>query len=304
MLPSFSIVIPTYRRPRALEACLRSIAALDYPRDRFEVLVVDDGGDVPLAPVIASFASQLEISLIRQANAGPGGARNTGAARARGELLAFTDDDCRVEPGWLRGLARALAEDPDCLAGGRTLNVAPGVYAATSQLIVDVVYRHYNADPRNARFVASNNMALSARGFRVAGGFDPAFRFSEDRDFCDRWRHRGERIVYAPDARVRHAHAMGARGFCRQHFQYGRGAERFNRVRSLRGSGSMLAELGFHLDVRNWIGHPLAQVPLRQVPMVAVLLAVWQAANVAGFAWEKIRGRKDTLRDDALSFSR
>jgi len=47
-LPTFSVVIPTYRRPERLVACLRSLAALDYPRDRFEVIVVDDGSGAPV----------------------------------------------------------------------------------------------------------------------------------------------------------------------------------------------------------------------------------------------------------------
>ena len=288
MLPHFSIVIPTYRRPHQLRECLRSIVALQYPKDRFEVLVVDDGGDLPLEPVVKPFADTIELSLIRQANTGPSRARNAGVERARGDLLAFTDDDCRVEPSWLLELARALTQGPECMVGGLTVNEAPGIYSAASQLIVDVVYRHYNVDPGNARFLASNNMALPRGAFTELGGFDPGFRFAEDRELCDRWRHACRKIIYHPPARVRHAHPLRAASFCRQHFEYGRGAEQFRRRRRERGSGSMLTEMRFHLDVANWIGYPLAQVPLRQVASVAALLGVWQTANLAGFLWEKV----------------
>lgn len=304
MLPSFSIVVPTYRRPHQLAECLRSLAALDYPRDRFEVLVVDDGGDLPLDATIAPFRSGLRVTLVRQENAGPAAARNTATQHAKGEFLAFTDDDCLVERDWLAELARVLVADPECLVGGQTVNAAPQLCSAASQLIVDVVYRHYNADPAHARFVASNNLALSAKGFREIGGFDPSFRTSEDRDLCDRWRHRGRRIVYAAAARVRHARPMGLGAFWRQHFAYGRGAERFSRSRAERGSGSRLAESRFHLDVRNWLWYPLTRVSRRHVVPMAALLGVWQVANLAGFVWEKVHRSPNGSRDGALSYSR
>ena len=287
--PAVSIVVPTFERPDQLQECLASLAALDYPRDRYEVIVVDDGGAAAIEPIIAALRPGLDVTLIRQVNAGPAAARNTGAAHAGGQVLAFTDDDCRVDPGWLRGLTDALAAAPGSMVGGQTVNDASGIYPAMSQLIVDVVYRHYNRDPMQARFLASNNVAFSADGFREVGGFDPDFRFSEDRDLCDRWRHSGRRIVHTPAALVYHAHRMGARGFCRQHFQYGRGAERFSRHRAARGSGSMLSELRFHLDVMNWIGYPISHAPRRQAIPVAALLGVWQTANFAGYVYERLR---------------
>jgi glycosyltransferase involved in cell wall biosynthesis len=278
---------------------------MDYPRERFEVIVVDDGGDTPLDATISSFRSDLTISLLQQANAGPAAARNAGAQCARGEFLAFTDDDCLPEPGWLKELAEALIQAPECMIGGATVNAATGnLCSVTSQLIVDVVYRHYNADPSRARFLAANNLALSARGFREIGGFDPRFRTAEDRDLCDRWLHRGRRIIYHPGARIRHARALNPRSFCRQHFEYGRGAARFHRVRAVRGSGSILADSGFHLRLGNWLWWPLQAVSRKQLIPVAVLLAVWQTANLAGFLWESARHKAGTLRDGAPAFPR
>jgi GT2 family glycosyltransferase len=305
VVPSFSIVIPSYSRPVQLAECLRALSRLEYPRDRFEVIVVVDGGDTPPGEVVAPFESNLALTLVRQANAGPAAARNTGAEHARNEFLAFTDDDCRPERGWLTGLAEALAGAPDCMVGGAIVNAATGsLCSVTSQLIADVVYHHYNADPLRARFLASNNLALSLRGFREIGGFDPSFRTAEDRELCDRWLHRGRRIVYHPGARVQHAHLLNPWSFSRQHFGYGRGAERFHRLRATRRSGSLLADSRFHLDIRNWLHYPLTTVPRRQVVPVAALLVLWQATNLAGFLWETIRRNLSTFRDRALSPSR
>ncbi|MGQ0657624.1 MAG: glycosyltransferase [Chromatiales bacterium] len=290
MKPFFSIIVPTCSRPQALSACLESLAGLHYPHELYEVIVVDDGSELPSEGIVARYRQRIRLTLIRQENAGPASARNAGAQRAQGELLAFTDDDCRPEPGWLGCLARAFGQAPDCMVGGRTVNVlTDNLYSVTSQLIVDIVYRHYNADPRQARFVASNNLAMRAQDFHHIGGFDPVFRTSEDRELCDRWLHQGRRITYCPEARVGHAHALTLFSFVRQHFGYGRGAQRYHRLRSQRQSGSLGKEFGFHLNLRNWLWYPFTQVHASHVLPVALLLGLWQMANFAGFMWEAVR---------------
>src|SRR5690349_8782081 len=105
MLPVVSIIIPTYNRPAPLEQCLKALSQLDYPRDRFEVVVVDDGSTISPAGIVEGFCSRLDIRMLRQANAGPAAARNLGAQEAKGQILAFTDDDCLPDPAWLGRMA-------------------------------------------------------------------------------------------------------------------------------------------------------------------------------------------------------
>lgn len=267
--------------------------------------MVDDGTEPPIDDVVAPFLADFSLSLVRQANAGPAAARNAGVQRARGDFIAFTDDDCLPERGWLIGLADILPQTPECMVGGATANaITDNLCSVTSQLITDIVYRHYNADPLRAQFLASNNLALSAREFRAIGGFDPTFKTAEDRDLCDRWLQRGNRIIYHPEARVRHARVLTVWSFWRQHFGYGRGAERFHRRRADGRSGRGSAGFAFHLDIGNWIWRPLMTVPRRQIVPVAILLAVWQMANLAGYLWERARRHLCMLRDSGLSFSR
>ena len=121
-LPLLSVIVPTLSRPEPLARCLAALAAQDYPVDRFEVIVVDDGGEQPLDAVVAGCRGPMPLTLLRQANAGPGAARNHGAAAAGGTLLAFTDDDCLPEPGWLAALARQHRATPGELLGGRVVN--------------------------------------------------------------------------------------------------------------------------------------------------------------------------------------
>ena len=102
--PFFSIIIPTYNRPKQLVVCLESLADLEYPRDCFEVLVVDDGSEISLEPVIAPFHKRINLTLLKQTNAGPAAARNTGARQAKGDFLTFVDNDCKPASDWLKVL--------------------------------------------------------------------------------------------------------------------------------------------------------------------------------------------------------
>ena len=135
--PFISIVIPTYNRPEQLAVCLRACSRLEYPHDRFEVIVVDDGGVMPLDEVINEFRGLLTLKLLQQQNAGPAAARNKGAAEARGEFLAFTDQDCAPASNWLEALAAQFVASPDCAVGGQTRNaLMHNLYSTASQLLV------------------------------------------------------------------------------------------------------------------------------------------------------------------------
>ena len=87
--PTFSIVIPTYNRPDRLETCLESLFQLEYPFNRFEVIVVDNGSPVALKPVVEPFRGPLDLRFHRQENAGPAAARNARARQAQGTFLVF-----------------------------------------------------------------------------------------------------------------------------------------------------------------------------------------------------------------------
>lgn len=288
--PFFTVIIPTYARPARLKACLQAFTRLAYPRDRFELMVVDDGSPASMEPVVIPFAHALSVRLIRQENAGPAAARNAGAAHAQGSFLAFTDDDCAPDSGWLHALANRLKADPEQLVGGQTLNALPeNPFSTTSQQLIAYLYDYYNERPGKARFFASNNMALSADCFHKVGGFSTRFPLAagEDRDFCDCWRHAGYAMQYAPEAMIYHAHELTLRSFSRQHFNYGRGALFFHRARAQRRQQPLTPEpLSFYLDLLRF---PFSQNRGRRAWLHATLMGVSQAANALGFFWEAFR---------------
>ncbi|WP_315860232.1 glycosyltransferase [Cyanobium sp. Cruz-8H5] len=308
--PVVTIVIPTFGRPLQLQACLAALAVQTLP-EPWEVVVVDDGSPQPLEGVALSWSGWFDLRVIRQDNSGPAAARNRGVQEARGTLIAFTDDDCLPDPQWLDTLVRAAQERPSALVGGATLNgLGSEFFASTSQLIVDLVYEHFNADPDNSYFFASNNMLCPRDCFLSLGGFDSSFprAGAEDRDFCDRWRISGWPLIWRPDARVEHRHSQSLRKFIDLHIRYGRGAYLYQARRKQRRSGSMQEDLSFHLTLFRRVRHHLAERNVHILDKLALVaaLALWQVANAVGFFIEalSVAARRSSFPSFSRFFSR
>lgn len=287
--PFFSVIIPTHNRSAKLKSCLHALAAQTYPRDRFEVLVVDDGSLDPPREIVASFSESLNVILLAEPHGGPSAARNAGAARARGDFLAFTDDDCAPAPDWLENIWARLASSPTVLVGGRTINaLTENIYSETSQALIEIINAHYNHDPVNAQFLASNNIAMPAAQFHAMGAFDVNFLFAEDREFCHRWLHHGYRMTYAPEVLIYHYHDLTPRRLWRQHFNYGRGAFDFHHV-SARSGTKFQFDPAFYLSIFRF---PLTRYAGSRSLFMEALMFEIQMANAAGFFFQALKSRE------------
>jgi GT2 family glycosyltransferase len=286
-----SIIIPSYNRPAAVCRCLDALALQKVPQQSFEVIVVDDGSHPALAVDQDRWKSAFDLRVIRQQNTGPAGARQHGALVARSVVLAFTDDDCVPQPTWLLEMLAALQLHPRALIGGSTSNALPdNPGAETSQLIMELVYDHFNAGEQ-AYFFASNNIACHRQDYLDSGGFDLDFpaAAAEDREFCDRWRMQGRPLRYVPAARIEHRHPQSFLQFVGLHFRYGQGAYVYQAKRRVRKSGTMREDFGFHRSLVAAIRGKLSgHQPGYQIG-IAIRLAAWQVANTAGFFYEAIR---------------
>lgn len=286
----FSIVVPTYQRPALLARCLRAIDALDFPRERFELIVVDDGSASPPTDAVSALGRTLQARLLCAEHGGPAAARNAGARGALGRYLVFTDDDCAPHRDWLRAIDRHVTTlGPSAAIGGYTVNaLADNPYASASQGIVDFLYEYFG-DSAPRQFFTSNNLVVPRDGFLDIGGFNETFPLAaaEDRDLCERWAAAGGELRFAADVVVDHAHALDFARFNRQHFNYGRGAFDLHRSRASRGSTSLALE-----PARFYVG--LVTYPLRRergwrrVPLS--LLHCWsQVAYASGYFFERAR---------------
>lgn len=226
----FSVVVPTFNRPRQLARCLAALADQTLPKPLFEVVVIDDGGRQPLEPFVDDFAVRLQIKLLRQPNGGCASARQLGIDHARGEYLAFTDDDCRPAPDWLERIQAAVERDPNCAVAGQTTNASDDdLYAEATQSIVESLVISGRDASGYVRYAPTNNLVFPKALFSAIGAMDRSWRIAggEDRDLCARWNQAGFRLSYQPSVKVLHYHRLDLHGFLRQHFDYGRGAWRY-----------------------------------------------------------------------------
>jgi glycosyltransferase involved in cell wall biosynthesis len=284
---AFSILIATYNRPQHLSGLLESLAALNYSRERFEVIVVDDGSPAPLDPVVAPFQARITVRCLRQSRGGVASARQKSVEAAAGEYVAFTDDDCRPSPDWLQALEAALTAAPGCAVGGQTVNALTGnPYSTATGLLETYLRDHWNRGPAAMGFFPTSNLAMPTDRLRSIGSFDVRSwpHGGEDRDLCARWTEHGYSLHYAPEAVVHHFHDLSFFTFLRQHLGYGRGAFRFRQARSQRSKRTIRVESpSFYLRLPLF---GLRQKRGVQGLFIAALLAAAQMSNAAGFLWE------------------
>src|SRR2546428_6111424 len=255
----FSVIVPTYERPAAIVSCIRALTLLHYPKDRFEVIVVDDGSAEPVEAMIGKFGGALQLRVIRQANAGPGSARNAGVKIARGEYLAFTDDDCMADGEWLNALDQRFQAEPQACVGGQVANgLYDNPYSVASHLLLEHVREYFAERNSSLLFFTTNNIAFPAPALRKIGRFFNRYRLvaSEDREICYRWTAAGGSLVWEPRAKVIHAHDLMLRQFLTLHFTYGRGAYHYYQTRADWNHSWPRPQLHFYLGL---LGKPLRQ---------------------------------------------
>lgn len=201
MPPFVSVIIPVLEDEERLGVCLEALAAQTYPRDAFEVIVVDNGSSPPVR------VDRARARLLVEPRPGSYAARNTGIAAARGEIIAFTDADCLPAPDWLEAGVRRLVAEPGCgLVAGEIEVFCQDRERPTAAELYEL---HCGGFPQR-RFVeqdgfgATANLFATRAAIEAVGGFDATLLSAGDVDFGERVRGAGHRLVYEPRAVVRH----------------------------------------------------------------------------------------------------
>lgn len=284
--PELSVIIPCFGRSHLLGACLEALERQTLDRERFEVIVVDDGSPEPLEENLVPRPG-LDLRSHRQAQSGPATARNAGAALARGNLLVFTDSDCRPDPEWLRHLQNAYRLHPagTCFAGHTVNALRNRPCSEASQHLIDYLFAYFDKAEEEGGFVTSGNMACPAREFHELGGFSDAFRVAggEDRYFGLQWVARIGPVRLVPEAVIHHHHALGPREFFRQHIRYGKGARTCHRLLRENGETPLPPQpLSFYLGILRY-AFGLPDLSLVARLRLSALMGGTQVANVIGF---------------------
>ncbi len=217
--PKVSVIVCTHRGSATLVKCLDSILALDYPD--FEVILVNDGGDDRVAEIATSYETVRHFATPHE---GLGAARNTGAREAKGTIFAYLDDDCIVEPDWLRWIVAQFADDPTLgCAGGP--NVPPVPETATRAIVAAAPGgpTHVLLTDTRAEHLPGCNLAVRREVFEKVGGFHTVFRSAgDDVDFCWRVLAAGHGLGFHAAAFVWHHRRFTYPAYFRQQMGYGR----------------------------------------------------------------------------------
>lgn len=219
--PSVSVVLPVRNAEGDIERAVLALAALDYPADRLERIVVDNGSTDRTPEIVARHP----VTLLREdAIEGSYAARNRGWRGASGDWIAFTDADCAPEPDWLRRLlAPPVPQSVGAIAGEVVaLEESTPVQRLTERY---GIMKHAVTLPhKKLPCFSTANVAIRRGLLDRLDGFRQDVRFFGDMEISWRMqlRERAE-ILFRPDARVRHRHRRTWRALWRQGVQHGRG---------------------------------------------------------------------------------
>jgi glycosyltransferase involved in cell wall biosynthesis len=216
--PRISVIVACYNGERTLEACLKSLERLNYPD--YEVLLVDDGSTDKTAQIATRHPSVRYQRQIK--NLGLSVARNAGLAAATGEIVAFTDADCRADEDWLYYLANELLDSEFAGLGGPNLLPPEDSPIAAAVMVSPGGPAHVMLTDRHAEHIPGCNMAFYASVLAELGGFDPIFRKAgDDVDICWRMQQAGHRIGFSPAAFVWHYRRSAIADYLKQQLGYG-----------------------------------------------------------------------------------
>jgi glycosyltransferase involved in cell wall biosynthesis len=287
-LPLVSAVIPTRNRARLLGDCVASLRAQDYPRDRFEIIVVDDGSTDETPAVVRRFLDQGSPSIryLRQDHRGANAARNAGIATAKGDPICLVDDDVEAPPGWLRELVSGALRHPEAGAVGGPIRVrfegkAPRFCGR--EALAGEAELNLGTEERAVREVNGTNMAIRRWALQAVGGFDPALPlYGDELEWERRLLRAGHFIFYIPSAPLWHRRTQADLGLLKL-------VKRYHR----RGMGHLAfaRRTGEEVAVRSvlwWLFSSLAHAVRRRCTM-GILMTAQQVGTLWGLLQERYR---------------
>ena len=318
VLPKVTVAVCTRDRPAEIAGCLASLAQLDYPS--VDILVIDNAPSCDATERLIR-SDHPAVRHVREPRPGLNWARNRAILEARGDIIAYTDDDVRVDRGWLRALATVFAEHPEVAAV--TGLVAPHELETEAQRRFEA-YREgqqsferewFSADltrrgplaPRlgnTSRLGMGANMAFRREVFGVIGAFDPALDVGTashaggDLDMFFRVLKAGCSLVYEPRAIAWHRHRRDSAGLEAQLFNWSCGmyAYMMRSAYAYRDESAAFFGLAFWL-LGSWYVPRLARSLARESDLLPLTLAEVHG-SVSGFrAYSRARHEAAIIAD-------
>jgi len=225
--PFVSVVVGIRNEEKFIEECIESLLKLDYPQDLYEIIIVDGMSTDKTRELVQKYPVRLLLNERKNVAA----ARNLGVENSRGDLVAFTDGDCKVDPQWLKNLVSEIQNAPEdvvCVGGpnlifdtdpvfGRVVGYAQETFLGSggSAQSKNSTRKHYVNSLPNC-----NAMYKKYAILRV-GGFDEKFIVGQDGDLNYRIGKKGHKFLYVPEAQVLHHRRGTLKSFSVRMFKYG-----------------------------------------------------------------------------------
>ena len=174
-LPYVSIIVPLYNEEKHVGKCLESIKKLNYPIDRYEIILVDNGSTDNTIAIAKGFTDLIFVCPTMNVS----GLRNYGAKKAKGDIYAFIDGDCVADEDWLSISVKSIKEEK-CVTGAYCqISPEPTWVEETWGLRIPQG-RH------EVPHLGAANLIVPADIFNKIGGFDENLKTGEDYEFCIR----------------------------------------------------------------------------------------------------------------------
>lgn len=200
--PFVSVIIPVYNDAERLAKCLGCLEKQTYPRQRFEIIVVDNGSAELVRPTVEAFSN---ATCLFEEKPGSYAARNRGMATAEGEILAFTDSDCLPDAAWIENGVSAVTAGPEGLVAGRIDVFFDNPEHPTWVELYEQEFAFRQRENVKARhYGATANVFTSRAVFDKVGLFADNVKSGGDREWGNRVFAAGLSVRYADDVRVKH----------------------------------------------------------------------------------------------------
>jgi glycosyltransferase involved in cell wall biosynthesis len=196
---SISIIIPALNEEKMIGRCLESLTELDFARERFEVILVDNGSRDNTLKIAESFQDRINIRILQVTGVRISALRNTGARAAQGNILAFLDADCLAPRDWLERIYILAPSDGAGVLGAHYL-------LPTDSSWVGRTWHVYQEAPKSGEVshIPAGDLIMRREDFLTLDGFDETIQTNEDYELCERARAAGMKVRAFPEIGVVH----------------------------------------------------------------------------------------------------
>jgi len=199
-----SVIIPTYNESKNIKNCLNALLNQSYPKDKYEIIVVDDGSEDSTGEIIKKEFGD-KVKFIKQERQGAGAARNNGVKMAKGEIIIFIDADCIATYNWIEEMVKLFTYQEIIGVQGAYSTYQQSIIAQFCQIEFEERYDRLKKK-KYIDFVGSFSAAFQKEFFIKIGGFKTDFKMNEDVNLSYRIIKKGGKLAFNPNAIVYHLH--------------------------------------------------------------------------------------------------